>query len=79
MRAALREATRTQQRVTQPNIPIEVDGKSQAINLIVEPILQASGTASHVVVAFQDRSPVEDTDCDASIGADNTTVLTLEN
>ena len=79
VRTALREAVRTQQRVTQRNIPIEVDGKSQAINLIIEPVLQASGTATHVVVAFQDRSWVEDTDRDTSIGVDNATAIKLEN
>jgi two-component system, chemotaxis family, CheB/CheR fusion protein len=79
VRTALREAAKTQQRVMQRNIPIEVDGKSQAINLIVEPIQQASGTANHVVVAFQDRLPLDGADGDTLIGADNTTALTLEN
>lgn len=79
VRAALREATKTQQRVTQRNIPIEVDGKSQAINLIVEPIMQASGIANHVVVAFQDRSSIEDSERDAWNGADNPTAANFEN
>jgi two-component system, chemotaxis family, CheB/CheR fusion protein len=79
VRAALRDAAKTQQRVTQRNIPIVVDGKSQAINLLVEPILQASGSANHLVIAFQDRSSIEDGDRDTQIDADNPTALNLEN
>jgi len=54
VRTALRRATDTQQRVVQENLAIDVDGKNQTINLIVEPIRRASKKALHYVVAFQD-------------------------
>jgi two-component system, chemotaxis family, CheB/CheR fusion protein len=79
VRAALAAAARTQRRVTQPDVPVEVDGKSRVITLIVEPILQASGSVSHVVVAFQDRSSTEGDDRDAPTGAEALPAPNLEN
>ncbi|WP_158544959.1 chemotaxis protein CheB [Dyella monticola] len=62
LRTALREAEGSQRRVIKRNVPIEVDSKSQVVNVIVEPILQASGVANHFIIAFQDRASISDTD-----------------
>jgi two-component system, chemotaxis family, CheB/CheR fusion protein len=78
VRDALREAASTQRRVMRRGVPIEADRKSPATNLIVEPILQASGAAKHYVVAFQDLASIGDVDNTTSIEVDNLTVRELE-
>lgn len=78
VRSALRDAARTQQRVMQRDVAIEVDGKSQGVNLIVEPILQASGRADYYVVAFQDFASTGEADGLAD-DTDNPAARQLEN
>ena len=53
-RSLLQKVESTGLRATQENVAIEVAGKSDAINLIVEPVLPASGKAAHYIVIFQD-------------------------
>ncbi|MBT3071918.1 PAS domain S-box protein [Rhodomicrobium sp. Az07] len=53
-RSLLQKAAATGLRAVQGNVAIEVAGKSDAINLIVEPVLPASGKATHYIVIFQD-------------------------
>jgi two-component system CheB/CheR fusion protein len=79
VRDALREATSTQRRVMRQGLAIEVGSKSQTMNLIVEPILQASGPAKYYVVAFQRLSSVGEGDSKTSSEADNLTVQELDN
>jgi two-component system, chemotaxis family, CheB/CheR fusion protein len=52
--AALQQAIRSQQRIVHESLAIEIDGKSQFINLIVEAIPAAENEAELYVVAFQD-------------------------
>jgi two-component system CheB/CheR fusion protein len=56
-RSLLQKATATGLRAVQENVAIEVAGKSDSINLIVEPVLPASGKATHYIVIFQDIEP----------------------
>ena len=62
-RALLQKVEGTGLRAVQENVPIEVAGKSDTINLIVEPVLPASGKAAHYIVIFQDieasKAPAE--------------------
>jgi two-component system CheB/CheR fusion protein len=53
-RQILQQAISTQQRVIRENIPFEVNGSSDLVTLIIEPILQASGKAAHYIIVFQD-------------------------
>jgi two-component system CheB/CheR fusion protein len=53
-RYLLQKAEATGLRAVQDNVPIEVAGKSASINLIVEPVLPASGKPAHYIVIFQD-------------------------
>jgi len=67
-RSLLQKAEATGLRAVQENVAIEVAGKSDSINLIVEPVLPASGKASHYIVIFQDieasKGAAEATDSD---------------
>jgi len=71
-RSLLQRVESTGLRAVQEDVPIEVAGKSDAINLIVEPILPASGKAAHYIVIFQDletsKTPVEALDKDGQDG-----------
>ena len=53
-RSLLQRVESTGLRAMQEDVAIEVAGKSDAINLIVEPVLSASAKAAHFVVIFQD-------------------------
>ncbi len=53
-RSLLQKVESTGLRAVQNDIAIEVAGKSDAITLIVEPILPASGKAAHYIVIFQE-------------------------
>ncbi len=52
-RILLQKAFNHQQRVIKENIPFEVNGATESVTLIIEPILQASGEAQHYIVVFQ--------------------------
>ena len=52
-RSLLQRVESTGLRAVQEDVTIEVAGKSDAINLIVEPVLPASGKAAHFIVIFQ--------------------------
>jgi two-component system CheB/CheR fusion protein len=54
-RAALAKALATRQPVTHESLVIEVDGRRQLVDLVVEPLPDSS--VSHCVVAFLDRRP----------------------
>ena len=62
-RSLLQKVESTGLRAMQENVAIEIAGKSDSINLIVEPVLPASGKAAHYIVIFQDieatRGPAE--------------------
>jgi two-component system CheB/CheR fusion protein len=49
----IEEAASTGLRVIKENVPIEVGSGSEAINLVIEPILPPAGKASHYIVIFQ--------------------------
>jgi two-component system CheB/CheR fusion protein len=49
----LQKALENQERVVKEHIPFEVNGASETVTLIVEPILQASGEAQHYIFIFQ--------------------------
>ena len=53
-RSLLQKVESTGLRAMQKDVAIEVAGKSDAINLIVEPVLPSSGKAAHYIVIFQD-------------------------
>ena len=53
-RSLLQKVESTGHRAVQEDVAIEVAGKSDAINLIVEPVLPSSGKAAHYIVIFQD-------------------------
>ena len=67
-RALLQKVEATGLRAVQENVPIEVAGKSDSINLIVEPVLPPSGKPVHYIVIFQDidapKPPAEAPDKD---------------
>lgn len=79
IREALREASGTQRSVTRSGVPIEVDRKSQAVNLIVEPIPQAAGAARHYVVAFQDPAVSGEVSGDGPIDGAHAGVREIDN
>ena len=54
-RAALAKALATRQLVTHEALAIEVDGRRQLVDLVVEPL--PDGSAGLCVVAFLDRKP----------------------
>ncbi|WP_127076032.1 CheR family methyltransferase [Rhodomicrobium lacus] len=54
VRSLLQKAAATGFRAVQENVPIEIAGKSDSINLIVEPVLPGVGQASHYIVIFQE-------------------------
>ncbi|MBJ7534551.1 PAS domain S-box protein [Rhodomicrobium vannielii ATCC 17100] len=56
-RSLFQKAAATGLRAVQENVAIEVAGKSDSINLIVEPVLPASGKATHYIMIFQDIEP----------------------
>src|SRR3546814_15941912 len=56
-KAALQEVVNSQRQAVHENLAVDVNGRSQLVNLIVEPILEArGGDAQLYVVAFQERS-----------------------
>ncbi len=63
-RSLLQKVEATGVRAVQENVPIEVAGKSDSVNLIVEPVLPASGKPVHYIVIFQDveapKAPAEE-------------------
>jgi two-component system CheB/CheR fusion protein len=59
IRSLLQEAFKTQQRVVKEHIPFEANGVSDTVTIIVEPIIQASGQATHYIVIFQPVESIE--------------------
>ena len=58
VRAALQKALADQQPVVSDNLSMRIDGKSRALTLIVEPIIESAGKERGIcVVAFRDASP----------------------
>lgn len=57
-RAALAKAQATRHPATHEALAIEVNGRRQFVDLVVEPV--ADGNAEHCVVAFFDRKPTPD-------------------
>jgi two-component system CheB/CheR fusion protein len=58
VRAALQKALADQQPVVSDNLSMRIDGKSRAVTLIVEPIIEGAGKERGIcVVAFRDASP----------------------
>ena len=58
VRAAVQQALTSQQSVVTENLSIRIDGKSRALTLIVEPIIESEGKERGIcVVAFRDASP----------------------
>lgn len=79
-RILLQKAFANQQRAIKENIPFEVNGVSESVTLIVEPIIPASGEAQHYIVVFQqmDKSN-EKMEIDTSPDGKSMEVQLLEN
>ncbi len=73
IRDALRVANQTQTRVMRGAVPYEANGETGMVRLIIEPIAQDSGEATHFVIGFHELGPVansnDDDDDDDSIVA----------
>lgn len=59
VRTVLHRAQTTGQKAVRENALLPVDGGTQAINIIAEPIASADGGARHLVLAFQELGPVK--------------------
>jgi two-component system CheB/CheR fusion protein len=80
VRILLQKAFNSQQRVIKENIPFEVNGVSESVTLIVEPIIQASGEAQHYIVVFQQvDDSSEKMEVDTSSDGKSMEVQLLEN
>jgi two-component system CheB/CheR fusion protein len=74
LRAVVHKAIQSGRRTVQTNIPVDVDGASQSVTIVVQPFSAGSGPDDFFVVIFQDatpskpeaRSPVEEADLEHS-------------
>ncbi|MCA1797948.1 MAG: PAS domain-containing protein [Xanthomonadaceae bacterium] len=72
VRDALRVASETQAQVLRSAVPYEANGESGMVRLIVEPIAQEAGEATHFVIGFHEMGPVStgDDDDDSDVARD---------
>ncbi len=79
-RVLLQQAFTNQQRVVKEHIPFEVNGTTESVTLIIEPILQASGETQHYIVVFQQMEDSKSgTGDETSSEVKPTEVVLLEN
>lgn len=81
VRSAVQRALASRETIVTENLVIRIDGKSRAVTLIVEPILDSAGKEHDIcVVAFRDASPAgaEDRQSAATAVPDDGLVLEKE-
>ena len=81
VRSAVQRALATRETILTDNLAIRIDGKSRAVTLIVEPILDSGAKERDIcVVAFRDAAPAtaEDRDAPAAPAPDDVAALEKE-